>query len=504
MKEQIHVTNKTMELCDCRNDWSFNEEYQCWCLEDILYTSKAVVPETQRLSIFVPAVYMNSNGEINEKGSINGYTAETVPVVFENNSAGYMPMPHVKLGEERCLAKQYLERGFVYITAGNRGSESKNEKGEYCGKSPVNLVDIKTAIRFLRHNAMYLPGDFSHMISVGYSAGGAMSTLLAVTGNNEKFDAYLEENGAFMEESDAVFAAQIYCPIVDLENADLAYEWMFSADKTTFGGANEMSTFQKALSDKLKSRYINYFNSLKLVHPETKEILKLDEDGRSGSGYEYLMHKIDESASIFLTRLEKKELEKIYSVEEYLSGTYEGVDAKAKKSWLDWDGKKAHVSDLDSYVLNHRRRLKSCPSFDVFDNNSCENKVFGSQEEPCMHFNLEIAKAIAELKEEFPVEYEKYYTAYANAEGDKELEKRVYLYNPHNFIGTSEKSEKAKYYRIRVGASDADTSFSVSMALALKLLDEGHPVDYQLVWEEPHCEADYPGEVCDWIEEICR
>ncbi len=501
--EQIHITNKTMELCDCENAWSFNDEYKCWCLEDILYTAKAAAPETQRLSIFVPEAYMNAGGKINACGSINGYTAETVPVIFENNSAGYMPMPHVKLGEERCMAKQYLERGFVYITAGNRGSESKDEKGEYCGKSPMNLVDLKTAIRFLRHNVTRLPGDFNHIISVGYSAGGAMSTLLAVTGNNENFDSYLEENGAFMEESDAVFAAQIYCPIVDLEHADLAYEWMFSADKTVFGGTNEMSPFQKALSDKLKSQYLTYFNSLKLVQPETKEILELGEDGRSGSGYEYLMQKINESASIFLTKLKEQKLEKNYSVEEYLNGAYESRDAKAKRSWLEWDGEKAQISDLDSYVLNHRRRLKSCPSFDTLENHSCENKVFGSKEEPCMHFNEAIAEIIAELKEDFPAEYEKYYVAYAKAEGDKELEKRVYLYNPLNYIGTTEKSEKAKFYRVRVGASDADTSFTVSMALALKLLEEGHPVDYQLVWDEPHCEADYPGEVCDWIEEIC-
>ena len=58
-----------------------------------------------------------------------------------------------------------------------------------------------------------------------------MSALLAVTGNNEDYIPYLKENGAFMEESDSVFAAQAYCPIVDLEHADLAYEWMFCADK---------------------------------------------------------------------------------------------------------------------------------------------------------------------------------------------------------------------------------------------------------------------------------
>ena len=41
------------------------------------------------------------------------------------------------------------------------------------------------------------------------------------------------------------------------------------------------------------------------------------------------------------------------------------------------------------------------------------------------------------------------------------------------------------------------------MTLALKLANAGKDTDYALVWDLPHCEADYPGEVCDWIESIC-
>ena len=62
----------------------------------------------------------------------------------------------------------------------------------------------------------------------------------------------------------------------------------------------------------------------------------------------------------------------------------------------------------------------------------------------------------------------------------------------------------AKYFRIRVGAGDADTSFSVSMTLAVKLMNAGCPVDYAMVWDQPHSEADYPGEVLQWIENICK
>ena len=93
-----------------------------------------------------------------------------------------------------------------------------------------------------------LPGDWDRLISVGCSAGGAMSSLLGVSGDAPAFRPYLEENGAFSGESDRVFAAQIYCPIVDLEHADLAYEWMYRADKESenspAGPAEVMSPFK--------------------------------------------------------------------------------------------------------------------------------------------------------------------------------------------------------------------------------------------------------------------
>lgn len=571
--DEIQITNKTMELLDCKDAWTFDETNCCWCLEDILYTQKATTPKFQRLSIFVPKPYMRAGGEIDPEGEMNGYTARTVPVIFENNSAGYMQMPHTWLEGPRCYAHQYLKQGYVYVTCGNRGHESRDAEGKLCGKAPVNLVDLKTGIRFIRHNRAWIPGDMDKIISVGWSAGGAMSALLAVTGNNENFIPYLEENGAFMEESDAVYASQIYCPIVDLEHADLAYEWLFFADReneaSPAGPAGTMTAFEEALSGKLKEAYVEYFNSLKLVNPDNGEILLLSSDGRSGSGYDYLMKKLNEAAGIYFAKLEKGELPQQYSPEDYLRGNYtykipapmggpkeedkadlmQGhagpgvalqktpmtgaekqptppslgdmvsrppkgvpyqpptppmmeVKGKDKSEWLSWDGERAVVKDLDSYVLNHRRRMKPCTSFDILRNESGENKVFGTREHPNMHFNTYIAKAILELKEQFPEEYEKYYGEYAAVRGDAELARRIYMINPLNYIGTDEKSDMAKYCRIRVGASDADTAFSVSMTLALKLAEAGIPTDYRFVWEQPHCEADYVGEVIDWIESI--
>lgn len=576
MKMPVPVVNKTMELADCRENWFFDETYRCWCLEDILYTPKATTPKFQRMSIFVPAPYLNADGTVNPDGAMGRFTARTAPVVFENNSAGYMQMPHTWLGGPRDEAGKYLKRGMVYVTCGCRGRESRDEAGKLCAKSPWALVDLKTAIRFLRHNAAALPGDFGRMISVGWSAGGAMSSLIGLTGNDPHYLSFLEQNGAFMEETDDVYAAQVYCPIIDLDHADLAYEWQFGKDpeneSSPAGPAGVMTPFQAALSEKLAAAYIRYFNSLGLKHPQTGAPLTLNEDGRSGSGYEYLMEQLEESATEYLSRLAAGALPENYTPEDYLRGTYtrktpapmpEGpkdgpgpkddiglhhagaavalppldgpdggkpsgppslgdlvsrppkgipykglefpmVDAPGtdKRTWLGWNGKKATISSLDDYILNHRRRMKPCTAFDTLGMDSGENQEFGTPEQDYMHFSEAIPAAIAELKEQFPEGYSRYYTAYAKVLSDSGLIQRRQLINPMNFVGSAD-SSAARYFRIRVGACDADTAFTISMALAVKLANTGTDVDYALIWDKPHCEADYPGEVCDWIERIC-
>ena len=359
-----------------------------------------------------------------------------------------------------------------------------------------------------------------------------------------------------MEESDAVFASQIYCPIIDLEHADLAYEWCFGADKTCenspAGPAETMTPFKEALSRELSAQYIAYVNSLQLRHPQTGEALTLHPDGRSGSFYDYLMACLSESATEFLTRLASGSLPTAYSPAEYLAGQYT-YDAPApmpgpahhagpgmalpdrplslgdlvsrppkgvayqerkpllisrqgddKRDWLSWDGKKAMISDLDAYVLHHRRRMKPCTSFDTLGMDSGENQVFGAPGQDYMHFNPAVGSAIRALEKAFPAEAARYTAGYEAAARDEALARRVYLINPMNFIGTAEKSTQARHYRIRVGASDADTSFTVAMTLAIRLANAGLPVEYALVWDQPHSEADYPGEVLQWIDEICQ
>ena len=128
--------------------------------------------------------------------------------------------------------------------------------------------------------------------------------------------------------------------------------------------------------------------------------------------------------------------------------------------------------------------------------------MFGTAESDYLHFSTGVTGAIRELKEIFPEEYATYYSQFAKVQEDAELTQRVHLFNPMDFID-DENGIKAKHFRIRVGGQDADTATTISMALAVKLQNNGYnDTDYAIVWDQPHCDADYPGEVCAWIKKI--
>lgn len=554
----------SLNLKDYTDRWIYLDQYDCFFLERVPYCSAQEVPAEQCMNLFVPAVYMDGSGSVKVEAEYRGYTAATVPVIFENGLAGYKEAEPFEIGDDRSAAKDFLAAGFVYVSCGCRGRSSVNAEGQRCGKAPLSLVDLKAGIRFLRANAGVIPGDMERIISVGISAGGAMSTLLGCTGNSENYREELGRIGAVMDQRDDVFAAQCYCPIIDLDHADFAYEWMFEGrthyDGMPFVGFSEgeLTPFARALSDRMGQLYMDYFNGMGLKHPATGEPLLLG-TGRGGSAAAFLKEKLEESAAKYLGKLEQggipclrrmdaetradgiadygvdkadaKDCDKQpvepgnlvcsnagrVSAADYISGRYlapkfdfatkaavyvPGID---KSAWLSWDGRRAAITSIDDMQKTYHTRLKLCPAFDDLDLIQAENQEFGTAHEDVVHFNPQLAGVMETLCTQFPDETEKYLSGYQKVAGDTELAQRRYLLNPMNYIGTEEQADLAPHYRIRVGSRDADTSLTITMTLALRLMETGRTdVDYEIVWDEPHGRADYPGEVTAWVDRICR
>jgi hypothetical protein len=137
-----------------------------------------------------------------------------------------------------------LSRGFVYITIASRSRGATSPVGTYTdgiyqGKAPAAIVDAKAAVRYLRLNDSLMAGNANRIVVNGTSGGGAQSTQLGATGDHADYLPYLKAAGAAGIDangkssiSDSVFAVVAYCPIQDMGSADLAYEWMFNVLNT--------------------------------------------------------------------------------------------------------------------------------------------------------------------------------------------------------------------------------------------------------------------------------
>ncbi len=449
------------------------EEIEIRSFRNRVYVEKPVCEEFQQLNVFAPEGYYR--GE-----SINGYSLHTAPIFMPNMMGGYMPgglgepkgMPWDREGVPNTIFRA-LQHGYVVVTPAIRGRVLQNEAGKYVGKAPACVVDYKAAVRYLRNFAKDLPGNVEKIITNGTSAGGALSSLMGATGNHPDYEEYLSELGAAKERDD-IFAASCYCPIINLENADMAYEWQFlgvnryhrmhmkmeEGGRPTFTPVDDdMSELQIKTSGELAKQFPAYVNGLKLKD-ENGIILELDEAG-NGSFKEYMKRVVMQSA--------KRVMEA-------------GIDI-SDKTWLTvCDGK---ITDMDWHeYAKDITRMKTAPAFDALSMNSPENDLFGNETTNLRHFT----------------EYAK-----ANSLCDGELAEAmvVKMLNPMKYV-EDEKSTKTRHWRIRHGECDRDTSLAIPAMLALKLKEQNCAVDYHSPWNTPHA-GDYDlEELFAWIDGICR
>lgn len=424
--------------------------------ENLVYVRKPADVQYQKMNIYVPEVYYTDPEQA-------PFEWKEAPILLPNAVGGYMPGLPQEPGRTFAglmnAAFYALEQGYVVASPGARGRGLKNKEGKFTGAAPACIVDLKAAVRYLRFNRDRIPGNTERIISNGTSAGGALSCLLGSTGNHPDYFPFLEEIGA-AEERDDIFAASCYCPITDLDHADMAYEWEFGGlDHYYFRDQPEgcLTEEQKMLGEEEKRRFPEYLNSLEL-RDEKGNSLSLNPDG-SGSFRNYIARLVLESAA--------KERGKGKSLAEF--------------SWLDQNGQ--GELDWDGYI-RYRTRMKPVPAFDDTGLETPENELFCSEDAAARHFT------------EF---------SFRNSRVNGEMADRqqICMMNPLNYM-RSEKSTVCSHFRIRHGTVDRDTSLAVSAILALSLRKAGVCADYALPWGIPHS-GDYDlEELFAWIRSIIK
>ena len=459
--------------------------------ENIIYVKNPVDKEYQNMNIYIPEEYFNNS-------SIGNYNSSNAPIFLPNSVGGYMPGKADKVGlgrDGKANSLSYaLSKGYVVAAPGARGRTLTDKNGAYTGKAPAAIVDLKAAVRYLYFNDEVMPGDANKIISNGTSAGGALSALLGASGNSQDYLPYLTELGA-ADTRDDIYAVSSYCPITNLENADSAYEWMYngvntfsrmeftrntsaqeyndrSLTRTTVQG--NLTEDEIRISNRLKNMFPTYLNNLKLKD-DKGNLLTLDKNG-NGTFKSYLSLIIKNSANKALA---------------------EGKDiSEFKKAFTIENGKVVAV-DLDVYT-HIGDRMKSPPAFDSLDASSGENNLFGDKKTN----NKNFTKFSFDIANKEAIEYyqkgkfnDKSIKIVIPKMADKAI---IKMMNPMNYI----ESAPTKYWRIRHGAIDKDTSLAIPAILAIKLKNSGKIVDFAAPWGQGHG-GDYDlDELFNWIDTI--
>ncbi|MGW1716140.1 subtype B tannase [Streptomyces sp. NPDC002156] len=359
-------------------------------------------------------------------------------------------------GEMVSNAKLGLAAGYVVVEPGARGRTLVDSSGTYYGTAPAAIVDLKAAVRYLRFNKGRIPGDTDRIVSSGTSAGGALSALLGASGDSPLYAEYLTELGA-ADASDAIFASGDWCPITDLEHADMAYEWNWGANKLSSG-----SLVDQTVSKDLSTAFTEYQASLKLRARGFGALTARNLD-------DYLLE----------TYLRPAATKYLDSLSESARSTY-----LAANTFITWSGGKATFTWAD-FLTHVGARKKDTPAFDAFDLSAGENNLFGTGTTQARHFTL----------------YSLRHEGSSSARLDSDLPEKLTLMNPMPFIAKRNPS-RAKHWWIRVGTKDSDTSLSVVGNLAASLEQLGDDVNALMYWDSGHGANDDAADFITWIAKV--
>ena len=510
--------------------WNYDPEHDvCW-QTGIVYCGSPCAPKYHSLGIFVPGKYMNTAPRadggcectVRSGAQMNGYTAETAPIVIPLDTPGYAASP-APTGYDYERIAEFVSAGFIYVHAGCRGRESgvNDDQTPYCGGAPWGVTDLKAAVRWLRYNAEYLPGDTDMIFTFGHSGGGAQSSLMGATGDSELYRRYLESIGAAMTDkngeyiSDAVCGSMCWCPITTLGYAGAAYEWMIGQHFSEDTRARDKWT--SALSDDLAQSFAEYRNGLGLNSPDGRELaLVSSENGIfcAGSYYDYLLEIIGESLSNYLNDN--------FDDDEARLAYIDSLNDVCDWAEYDADSQRAKVKSIGEFVRRCKYPFKRVGAFDDLSYDQIENVLFGTTEKQRLHFDAVMAGLIAENADRYAgfadfnagcAEDCRKDLDYIDALGSTIAERRD-MYDPLYFLCRSKggygTSRPARFWRINTGIEQGDTSLTteVDLALALRCCPAVERVDFTTVWKVGHTFAERTGgcmaNFIAWVDDCCK
>ena len=532
--------------------WNYNADDDVYYQIGIPYCASPADESYETLAVFVPGTYLNGsdNGDGTwsctlSDGSLNGYTAATAPIVMPINTPGYSAM--AALTDYSGSVVSYTDAGFVYVHAGCRGRDAG---------APAGVTDLKAAVRFLRFCDDSMPGDAERIFTFGMSGGGAQSALMGATGDSELYTPYLEQIGAVMDQSDAVYGSMCWCPITNLDTADESYEWMMGCTRSG------LSDEEQAISDALANAWADYINSAGFKTQDgTILTLTQSENGiwQSGSYYELVKSEIERSLNNFLfdtsfpydasasagkggfgghggmggpgggrpdggnlpegfggfpgdgetgSNIQIEDLDDITRNETTtgldLSGTYETAEdyiaaLNANGEWVSYDPEtnSAVITSVEAFVKAFKSVSKNLGAFDQLDGGQGENTLFGYGDGSGAHFDAILAGILSDLGSSYAGSFAEDLRRTDSA--GYTAQQRLNMYTPLYYLLESSEgcgsSTVARHWCIRSGIAQSNTALTTELNLALALENDARvdSVDFESVWAQKHVEAERSG-----------
>lgn len=515
------------------------------------YIARPNRPEDQKINIYIPAnatkdspilLYVNNGG-----WTMNDYPTGTLTDGRDYNG-------------QSDKAGVALKEGYVIVSYGGRSRANEPVDGKYLGHSPSIMTDTKAVVRYLRFNKKALPaGDTEKIIVTGTSGGGALSTLVAASGNSPDFYPSLYEIGAagitrkadgtYESASgygDNVFGVIAYCPITDLGHACAAYEWLYGDTRKEMYAAGTMSypyADQAAIlaaSDALASTYGAYVDGLGLKDDQGQPLTAANlRDYIAKLMQEEIRQSIDEFGVEQMTRDLEQEIRRRGGFGGPMGGRGQGgpggqggqrgqggpggmgrpngqnppaaqqpTEHRENNGWISFAGDGTFTYDLDKHLAYVARytALKVAPAFSntgLYGSAQSEDTLFGSESDPYSPFNFYAWEHDSQANRVGLDDTGLGWQEFLQTEDGKRLALQLKMTSAMDYI-LEGKSDTAPFWYVRHGMDDRDTSFAVEATLfaAVKNSPKVSNANVGFAWLKPHSgDYDVP-EAYSWLKTV--
>ena len=382
-----------------------------------------------------------------------------------------------------------LAAGYVICDAGTRSRGLVAADGTFPGHAPAVVVDAKAAIRYLKLNDDVLPGSSDKIVITGTSGGGGLSTAVSASGNSPDYYPYLEAIGAAginakgkSTLTDDVFATIAYCPITDLDHADLAYEWQYAETRLLGNYTDgELTDLMQTVSAELAALYSPYLKSLGLKLEDgtalTAETLPGVIEARVKAGVEKAMTAGETVPDLG---------------ESWTFAQRDGSEMAVTNDWLDVDNATDTVIsiDYDKYLefVCTTALLKTAPAFENYGTplqyHMNESNLAGTETQEYSHWlewswENDINADNAVGTDDTGLSGAEFFASDAG----KAVMHQMKMINPMPYL-ISREGDSAPYWYVRHGIRDRDTSFAVELVLF-------HAIENDKSIEDANCALAY-------------